>query len=124
MSQQSRPTYQNPCPCTSEALLPPADELATAQATPSQDGQPEPAKLLLMVGLPGAGKSTRAGELAAAHRALRLTPDEWMLALFGVLEAEDKRDLLEGRSTSPSAPTLNAPGSPIARQPPRTRPFR
>jgi hypothetical protein len=32
--------------------------------------------MLLMVGLPGAGKTTRAKELAAANRALRLTPDE------------------------------------------------
>ena len=42
-----------------------------------------PATLFLMVGLPGAGKTTRAKELAAAHRALRLTPDEWMIPLFG-----------------------------------------
>ncbi|WP_045744866.1 AAA family ATPase [Actinoplanes rectilineatus] len=53
--------------------------------------------LLLMVGLPGAGKSTRAEKLATAHRALRLTPDEWMLTLFGELEVDRKRDLLEGR---------------------------
>ena len=33
------------------------------------------AMMLLMVGLPGAGKTTRAKELAAVHRALRLTPD-------------------------------------------------
>ena len=99
MSQQSHPTHQNPCPCTPEALLPPADKLAeaTAQTKPNHDGQPEPAKLLLMVGLPGAGKTTRAEELAAANRALRLTPDEWMLPLFGELEADGKRDLLEGR---------------------------
>ncbi|MEV6344349.1 ATP-binding protein [Actinoplanes sp. NPDC051851] len=50
-----------------------------------------------MVGLPGAGKTTRAAELAVVHRALRLTPDEWMLPLFGELEVEGKRDLLEGR---------------------------
>ena len=41
--------------------------------------RPGPATLLLMVGLPGAGKTTRAKELAAAYRALRLTPDEWMI---------------------------------------------
>ena len=39
--------------------------------------------MFLMVGLPGAGKTTRARELALAHRALRLTPDEWHLPLFG-----------------------------------------
>ena len=57
----------------------------------------EPARLFLMVGLPGAGKTTRARELASAHRALRLTPDEWMLALFDVPQPEGKRDLLEGQ---------------------------
>lgn len=58
---------------------------------------PAGATLFLMVGLPGAGKTTRAGELAAAHRALRLTPDEWMISLFGETQPEGKRDLLEGR---------------------------
>lgn len=53
--------------------------------------------LYLMVGLPGAGKTTRAGELAVAHHALRLTPDEWMISLFGHTQPEGKRDLLEGR---------------------------
>jgi predicted kinase len=32
------------------------------------------ATLFLMVGLPGAGKTVRAKELAAQHRALRLSP--------------------------------------------------
>lgn len=36
-----------------------------------------------MVGLPGAGKTTRARSLAAATGALRLTPDEWHARLFG-----------------------------------------
>jgi hypothetical protein len=34
---------------------------------------PRAAMMLLMAGLPGAGKTTRAGQLAAVHRALRLT---------------------------------------------------
>ncbi len=55
------------------------------------------ATLFLMVGLPGAGKTTRAQELAARHRALRLTPDDWMIPLFGEPEAGGKRDVLEGR---------------------------
>jgi streptomycin 6-kinase len=55
------------------------------------------ATLLLMVGLPGAGKTTRAKELAVAYRALRLTPDEWMVQLFGESTAGRKRDVLEGR---------------------------
>jgi predicted kinase len=59
--------------------------------------RPGPAELLLMVGLPGAGKTTRAKELATAHRALRLTPDEWMISLFGEPKAEGTRDVLEGR---------------------------
>jgi predicted kinase len=53
------------------------------------------ATLFLIVGLPGAGKTTRARELGKAHRALRFTPDEWMIPLFGGPEA-GKRDLLEG----------------------------
>jgi predicted kinase len=54
--------------------------------------------LFLMVGLPGAGKTTVARELARSNHALRLTPDEWHLPLFGEsLRAEGKRDILEGR---------------------------
>jgi predicted kinase len=36
-----------------------------------------------MVGLPGAGKTTRARQIELESRALRLTPDEWILALYG-----------------------------------------
>ncbi len=50
-----------------------------------------------MVGLPGAGKTTRARQLAEEHGALRLTPDDWMLPLFGEAEQDGKRDVLEGR---------------------------
>ncbi|MEV7025454.1 ATP-binding protein [Kitasatospora sp. NPDC093558] len=53
--------------------------------------------LYLMVGLPGAGKTTRARQLADEHGALRLTPDDWMIPLFGLAEADGKRDVLEGR---------------------------
>jgi predicted kinase len=53
-----------------------------------------------MIGLPGAGKTTRAKELAAVHQALRLTPDEWMIPLFGEPKAGGKRDVLEGRLIS------------------------
>ncbi|MFF9322314.1 AAA family ATPase [Streptomyces sp. NPDC014735] len=53
--------------------------------------------LFLTVGLPGAGKTTKARQLAKEHSALRLTPDEWMIPLFGEPEADGKRDVLEGR---------------------------
>jgi len=58
------------------------------------------AKLFLMVGLPGAGKTVRAQQLAAEHRALRLTTDAWMISLFGHTQPDGKRDLLEGRLIS------------------------
>ncbi len=50
-----------------------------------------------MVGLPSAGKTSRALELAATWNALRLTPDEWMIPLFGQDQPEGKRNVLEGR---------------------------
>jgi hypothetical protein len=53
--------------------------------------------MVLMAGLPGAGKTTRARQLAAVHRALRLTPDHWMIPLFGDPMAGGKRFVLEGR---------------------------
>ncbi len=58
------------------------------------------ATMFLMVGLPGAGKTTQANELAAANRALRLTPDHWMIPLFGEPMADGKRFVLEGRLIS------------------------
>ncbi len=48
--------------------------------------------LHLMVGLPGSGKTTRAKELEREHNALRLTPDEWHLFLFGHDVDEDAHD--------------------------------
>jgi predicted kinase len=69
-------------------------------AGPSTTPHPRTATLLLMVGLPGAGKTTRAKELAATHRALRLTPDHWMIPLFGDSTADGKRWVLEGRLIS------------------------
>ena len=41
------------------------------------------ATLYLMVGLPCSGKTTRAKELENELFALRLTPDEWHVRLFG-----------------------------------------
>jgi predicted kinase len=59
------------------------------------------ATLYLMVGLPCSGKTTRAKELENELFALRLTPDEWHINLFGhdVYDPEhDKRhSLIEDR---------------------------
>lgn len=52
--------------------------------------------LFLTVGLPGAGKTVRAEKLAMENNALRLTPDEWMIPLFGEPGTDGKRDILEG----------------------------
>jgi len=54
-------------------------------------------RMFVMVGLPSAGKTTRARELASTWNALRLTPDEWMIPLFGQEQPEGKRNVLEGR---------------------------
>ena len=69
-------------------------------AGPSSHNGPMSPTLFLMVGLPGAGKTTRARVVAAEQRAVRLTPDEWMIPLFGESDAGGKRDVLEGRLIS------------------------
>ncbi len=57
--------------------------------------------LHLTVGLPGVGKTTLARKIALEDRAVRFTPDEWMIPLFGTTWREPgvvgKRDILEGR---------------------------
>jgi predicted kinase len=53
--------------------------------------------LFVMVGLPASGKTTRARRIEVERRALRLTPDEWMIPLFGDNDADGKRNVLEGR---------------------------
>jgi predicted kinase len=55
------------------------------------------AKVFLIIGLPGSGKTTYASRLAVKHHALRLTPDDWMIPLFDEPAGEGKRDVLEGR---------------------------
>jgi predicted kinase len=60
------------------------------------DNAEDPPTLFVMVGLPAAGKTTRAKEIEEAWQALRLTPDEWMIPLFGESEG-GKRETLEGR---------------------------
>ena len=59
-------------------------------------GMKEPATLYLLVGLPASGKTTRARQFEVDAPALRLTPDDWMKALFG-RNFPAERDLLEGR---------------------------
>jgi predicted kinase len=53
--------------------------------------------LYLTVGLPGAGKTTWARQLAGELGILRLTPDEWISPLFDESDADGRRDVLEGR---------------------------
>ena len=55
------------------------------------------ATLYLMVGLPGTGKTTVAKRIEVEHRALRLTKDEWMKALYGSENPESASDVIEGR---------------------------
>ena len=50
-----------------------------------------------MVGLPAAGKTHRARELEAELGALRFSPDEFMIPLFGDPEAGNMRYVVEGR---------------------------
>ncbi len=50
------------------------------------------ATLHLMVGLPGSGKTTRAKQLERELAALRLTPDEWHVRLFGQDAHEPEHD--------------------------------
>ena len=73
---------------------------AETRSGPVVAQDPRAATLILTVGLPGAGKTTRAKELAATRPALRLTPDHWMIPLFGDSIAGGKRFVLEGRLIS------------------------
>ena len=57
----------------------------------------EPPTLHLTVGLPGVGKTTLARRIAQEDNAVRLTPDEWMIPLYGESDADGMRDVLEGR---------------------------
>src|SRR3954465_1635873 len=53
--------------------------------------------LFLTVGLPGTGKTTAARRIEVEHRALRLTKDEWMKALYGRENPPSAQDGIEGR---------------------------
>jgi predicted kinase len=75
------------------SLRPDEAERETSPAA-SRGGAPT---LFVTVGLPAAGKTSRAAQLASEHHALRLTPDEWMIPLFGPVQPEGLRNVLEGR---------------------------
>jgi predicted kinase len=53
--------------------------------------------LFLTVGLPGTGKTTAARRIEVEQRALRLTKDEWVRALYGRENPPPVQDVIEGR---------------------------
>ena len=53
--------------------------------------------LVVTVGLPGMGKTTRARELEAELGAVRFTVDAWLKPLFGEANPKEARDTMEGR---------------------------
>jgi len=101
------PAVANGQPGQARQECPPAGQPRQSPPTPAKmrsrsvaTNDPCAATMLLIVGLPGAGKTTRAKELAVANGALRLTPDHWMIPLFGDPMADGKRFVLEGRLIS------------------------
>ena len=56
-----------------------------------------PPTLFLVVGLPGMGKTTAARRIEVEERALRLTKDEWVKALYGLANPSSASDVIEGR---------------------------
>lgn len=56
-----------------------------------------PPTLFLTVGLPGTGKTTGARRIAVEQKALCLTKDEWMKALYGLANPSSASDVIEGR---------------------------
>ncbi|MFC3805927.1 AAA family ATPase [Terrabacter sp. MAHUQ-38] len=53
--------------------------------------------LFLTVGLPGTGKTTAARRIEVEQKALRLTKDEWVKALYGQENPSSAQDVIEGR---------------------------
>lgn len=62
-----------------------------------EDVAMRPPTLFLTVGLPATGKTTAARRIEVDHRALRLTKDEWMKALYGDQNPSAASDVIEGR---------------------------
>jgi len=56
---------------------------------------PNSARLIILCGLPGAGKTTRAKELESRLHAVHLCPDDWLDALSIDLYDEEKRARIE-----------------------------
>lgn len=52
-------------------------------------------RLIILCGLPGAGKTTLARQLEHAHMAVRLSPDDWLAALSIDLYDADRRAAIE-----------------------------
>src|SRR3954453_4090792 len=77
------------------------------------DGYPQqaPATIYLIVGLPGAGKTTRAKQLEVDERALRLTPDEWQISIFAGENPLDNRDIVEGGPVAIALPGAQVGGN-------------
>jgi predicted kinase len=57
--------------------------------------RPSEPRLIIICGLPGSGKTTRAQALEAELGGVRFSPDEWMQALALDLYDEDKRAKIE-----------------------------
>jgi predicted kinase len=53
--------------------------------------------LFLTVGLPATGKTTEARRIEVEEKALRLTKDEWVKALYGLANPPSASDVIEGR---------------------------
>jgi predicted kinase len=53
--------------------------------------------LFLTVGLPGTGKTTAARRMELEKKALRLTKDEWVKALYGHENPPSAQEVIEGR---------------------------
>ncbi len=52
-------------------------------------------RLIIVCGLPGSGKTTHAKRLEAKLRAIRFSPDDWMVALSVDLYDEARREKIE-----------------------------